>query len=116
MDFFKNITNPLTTATAVGATTRYAISIISGMVTILGVLGLLDAQQQAEVAKAVPELVTGIAGIITVLLPLYGILTKSNSDKAQAAAKLIDAELPKSSPVVIQTPSGKPDIVVPAKV
>lgn len=113
--------NPLTTATSLGVATRYAITIIGAIVTILGILGWLTAEQVKDVMQKVqdisaqlPALLAAVAGLVTLAAPIYAMLTKSSSDKAAKAAKQIDLKIPPSQDVVIQTPVDVPDIVVAA--
>jgi hypothetical protein len=113
--------NPLTTATSVGVAIRYAITIIGAMLTILSIIGWLTPEQLKDLMQKVqdisvqlPGLLTAVAGLITLCAPIYAMLTKSSSDKAAKAAKAIDLKIPLAQDVVIQTPVGQPDIVVPA--
>jgi len=106
--------NPLTTATSIGVAIRYAATIVGTVITIGGVLNWLTPQQVDELSRQVPELFAALTALLTLLIPLYAIVTKSSSDKAAEAAKEIDKQIPPSQDVVIQTPVGQPDIVVPA--
>lgn len=106
--------NPLTTATSVGVAIRYAITIAGTILAILGILGWLTPQQVDVLSTKVPELLGAIGALVAAIIPLYAALTKSSSDKAASAAKEIDKQIPANSDVVIQTPQGVPDIVVPA--
>ena len=117
----KQILSPLTTATSVGVTIRYVVTIISSVVAILSILGWLTPEQVQEIARKVeqisgqvPGLIAAIAGLIALLTPVYAILTKSSSDKAAEAAKEIDKQIPAGDDVLIMTPPGVPDIVVTA--
>lgn len=113
--------NPLTTATSVGVAIRYAITIIGAMLTILSIIGFLTPEQVKDlmqkvqdISAQVPGLLTAVAGLITLCAPIYAMLTKSSSDKAAKAAKAIDNKIPVGQEVVIQTPDGVADIIVPA--
>lgn len=110
----KSITGIFTTATAAGVTTRYWITIITAVIATIGALGFLSPEQQEALTKQVPILVTALAGLIPVVISTYAIISKSSSDKAAEAAKRIDAIVPVSAPVVIQTPPGLDNIIVPA--
>lgn len=107
------ILKPFVTSAATGVTTRYLTVIISTAITVLGLLGWLDAGQVAALKGTVPELLAAVTGLITVLVTAYAILTKSSSDKAAEVAKEVDAN--PGAPVVIKTPAGVPDIVVKDK-
>lgn len=116
---FKKLTNPLTTASSLGVALRYISTIVGSIITILAIVGWLTQEQVAElnrmieqISLQVPGLVAAISGLVPLIITLYAILTKSSSDKAAAAAKKIDAELPPSAPVIIKTPDGVPDIKV----
>lgn len=103
---------PLTTASSVGVAIRYLSTIVGSILAIVGIMGWLSADQVEELTRQVPELLAAVGALIALIVPLYATLTKSSSDKAAAAAKAIDAEVPKDAAVVIKTASGKPDIVV----
>jgi len=104
--------NPVTSATSVGVAIRYAATIAATVVTILGILNWLSPQQVAELSRQVPELFGAIAALITALIPLYAMITKSHSDKAAAVAKAVDAAIPAAQAVIIPTPDGIADIIV----
>jgi hypothetical protein len=106
--------NPLTTATSLGVAIRYIATIAVSMITILGILNLLTTQQVDDLSKSVPDLVTAITALLTVLIPLYATIFKSSSDKAASAAKEIDKKIPAGAPVEIVTPGAAPNIVIPA--
>jgi len=113
------MTNPLTTATSIGVAIRYSIAIASSILTIVSILGWLTPEQVAGIIEKVrmitaqvPELLTASAGLVAILMPVYAAVTKSNSDKAQVAANAIDKLIPASQTVIIETPPGRPDIVV----
>lgn len=93
---------------------RYAITIAGTILAILGILGWLSPQQVDALSTKVPELLGAIGALVAAIIPLYAAVTKSSSDRAASAAKEIDKQIPASAPVVIQTPQGVPDIVVPA--
>lgn len=105
---------PFTTATAAGVSVRYITTILTTVIAIVGILGWLTPEQQEALTALVPGLLAAVSGLIAVLVPIYGVLTKSSSDKAAAVAKAVDAKVPAQAPVIIKTPAGKPDIVVSA--
>ena len=107
--------SPLTTATSLGVAVRYVTTILGSIIAILGILGWLTPEQAEALTQQVPVLLAAIAALVSAVIPLYAIWTKSSSDKAAEAAKEIDKKVPASAPVVIQTPAGVPDIVVPPK-
>ncbi len=109
---FEKLLKPFTTASTTGSTTRYTIVIVSTILTILGAFNVLTPEQIKAITEKVPEAISVLTALIGLATAAYGIFTKSNSDKAQAAAKLIGAELPKHEDVVIKTPGKEPDIVV----
>jgi len=109
------ILTPLTTANSFGVATRYLTTMATTVVAMLGILGYLSDEQTEALTRSIPELLAAASAFVALVLPLYAILTKSSSDKAAEVAKMVDAEVPKQSPVVIQTPAGVPDIVVQAK-
>lgn len=106
---------PLTTATSIGVAIRYLSTIAGSILAILGVLGWLTEDQVTALAQQVPEMLAAIGALIALIVPIYATLTKSSSDKAAAAAKQIDAKLPRGDDVVIMRPGAYPDIRVPAK-
>lgn len=119
---FEKLLSPFTTATSAGVTIRYIITIISSVLTILGILGWLTpdqvqalARKVQEISEQLPGLLAAVSGLITVLVPIYAAITKSSSDKAAKVAKEVDEQIPASAPVTIKTPEGVPDIVVRAK-
>mgnify|MGYP001558858541 CR=1 FL=1 len=114
--------NPFTAPDAPGVITRYLTAGVSAGVTILGIIGLMDEQQRADVMAALPQineavkaLVTAISGLIAVGVPAYAAVTKAMSERGLATAKASDALIPKSKDVEITTPEGEPNIIVPAK-
>lgn len=106
---------PFTTATATGVSVRYITTVITTIIAIVGILGWLSPEQQEALTKQIPDLITAIAGLIAIVIPLYGIITKSSSDKAAEVAKQVDAKMPPAAPVKIATPGAAPDILVPGK-
>lgn len=72
---------PFVTSAATGVTTRYLTVIISTVITVLGLLGWLDAGQVEALKGIVPELLAAFTGLITVLVTAYAIVTKSTPDK-----------------------------------
>lgn len=111
----KKLLSPFTTATAGGVNTRYLTLIATTVLTFIGILKWLSPEQIEELKGLLPQFVEVIAAAIGLAIYIYGVFTKSSSDKAAEAAKQIDAKLPPSAPVKIETPAGQPDIVVPAK-
>lgn len=109
------MTNPLTTTTVIGVATRYAITIAGALVAGMVLMGWVDRETADAITAQLPELFGAIGAVVAVIIPIYAAVTKSNSDKASAVANEVDANIPASSPVVIKTPEGVPDIVVPAK-
>ncbi len=115
MSILSTIFKPLTTAEPVGVVSRDLIVIVGSIIAVLGALGLLTPQQVAELTKQAPALMAAIGTIMVAGMSIYRAVFKSTSDKAAAAAKQIDAKLPKDAPVKIETPGNAPDIIVPAK-
>lgn len=111
----KKILSPFTTATAGGVVTRYATIILSTALTILGLLNWLSPEQIEALRGSIPDFVEALSALVGVAVVIYGVITKSSSDKAAEAAKQIDAKLPPDAPVKIETPGPQPNIVVPAK-
>lgn len=101
-----------TTSASVGVSIRYLTAIIGSALTIIGILGWLSPEQVEALRTQVPELLSAIAALATVIVTVYATITKSSSDKAAAAAKQIDAKVPKNSQVVIKSPGSRSDIVV----
>lgn len=112
---FEKLLSPLTTATSLGVATRDLVMSVGAIITVLGVLGFLDEEQVKGLTEQVPTLLTALGAVAWAGVSIYRIVTKSSSDKAAEAGKKIDAELPAASPVVIRTPEGQSDIIVPAK-
>lgn len=105
--------NFLTTASPVGSTSRYSITVLSWIFIAVSVYQSLPAETQATLQEFVGPWGALIALIPAIATPLYGILTKSNSDKAQEVAKIIDAEVPPSTAVVgIKTAGKEPDVPI----
>ncbi|UPT53424.1 hypothetical protein [Synechococcus phage Ssp-JY39] len=101
-----------TTATATGVSLRYLTTIVGSVLTIFGILGWLSPDQVEALRVAVPEFTAAIGALVAAGIPIYAAITKSSSDKAAAAAKQIDAKVPKNSQVVIKSPGSRSDIVV----
>lgn len=104
--------SPFTTSSQLGVIIRYATTIVGGVLTVLGILGWLTPEQSEEITRAIPGVLTAIAAVITALVPLYAIITKSSSDKAAEVAKEVDKKIPVADTVRITTPGAAPDIVV----
>lgn len=111
---FDKLLTPLTTATSTGVAIRYITTIVGSIVAILGVLGWLTPEQSDALTREIPGLLGAVGGLVAVGITTYATLTKAFSNKAAEAAKAIDSQVPTSAPVVIQTPAGVPDIVIPA--
>lgn len=107
--------NIFTTAAPTGVAVRDITVIVGAVITVLGVLGLLDEEQRKTLTEQAPELMTAVGTLITIGTSIYRVVTKSHSDKAAEVAKEIDAKIPEAEPVVIKTPSHQPDIVVQPK-
>lgn len=110
----EKLLSPLTTATSLGVAVRYLTTIVGSIITILGILQFLTPEQVDALTQEVPKLLAALSALVTAIIPIYAIWTKSSSDKAAAAAKKIDAELPPSAPVEIVTPGQGPNIKVSA--
>lgn len=110
------LANPITSPTTWGVFTRYATAVIGAVLTVVGILGWLDAAQIATIKQHVPDLLAALGSVMTAAVMIYATITKSSSEKAAEAAKQIDAKLAPSEPVKIETPAGQADIIVPAKV
>jgi hypothetical protein len=87
---------------------RYLI--VSAMAAI-ATRGWLSSEQSAILTQNTDIIVSALVGLGTVAYALF----KRPSSKALDAAKAIDKQVPSSAPVVIQTPVGVPDIVIPAE-
>lgn len=111
----KSLASIFTTSAPIGVTMRYLGLILGGMLTVLGIVGWLSAEQIAELRAQIPDLTAAIGALMTAVIAIYGIIRKSHSDKAAEAAKAIDAEIPPEQPVIVKTPSGRPDIVISVK-
>lgn len=111
---FGKLLTPFTTAAGTGVAVRYLTTIIGAILAILGALGLLSPEQIEIITREVPGLLAALAGLYAAGMVVYATMTKSSSDKAAEVAKKVDAEIAPESPVVIRTPAGAPDIVVPA--
>lgn len=101
-----------TTATATGVSLRYLTTIIGSVLTIFGILGWLSAEQVDALRAAVPEFLAAVGALVAAGIPIYAAITKSSSDKAAAAAKQIDAKVPKEAKVLIKAPGQRGNIVV----
>jgi predicted sugar kinase len=89
---------------------RYAIS-NSGLLTVLIGAGFLTD----DVNTVVEQVTVITVGAMMQFGPAIYAMIKRPSPKAMEAAKIVDRDLPKDAPVVIQTPAGEPNIIVPAK-
>lgn len=107
--------NPFTSPTSVGVFTRYFTVIVTTVLTVMGVMNWLTQEQIDTILGMMPSFVEALSGFITLGITVYAVVTKARSEKADAVAKEVDEKIPVADPVVIQTPKGQPDIVVPAK-
>lgn len=103
-----------TTATKAGVSTRYLTVILGSILTILGIIGWLSAEQVEALRDAVPAFVAALGALVAAVIPIYAALTKSSSDKAAEVARQVDAQIPEADEVVIARP-GAGKIVVPPK-
>lgn len=112
---------PFTTATASGTVFRDVFIMVGAVITILGALGIVSQEQVAALRAAVtklsdPAVLAAIGILMAAGMSAYRAVFKSSSNKAADAAKAIDAKLDPEEQVVIKTPAGVPDIVVPGAV
>lgn len=109
--------NIFTTAAPIGVVTRDIALAISAIVTMLGALGTLDQDQVKTITEQAPLLMIALGGVGTSGVMIYRALTKSSSDRGAEVAKVTDAQIPPSAPVVVETPGNANNIVVepPAK-
>ena len=107
--------NPLTTTTTIGVVTRYAISIGGAVIAALVLVGWVDQETADKLTETLPELIGAIGAVAALAVPIYAAITKSNSDRASDVANAVDAEVSPQETVVVQTPAGQPDIIVPPK-
>jgi hypothetical protein len=107
--------NPLTTTTTVGVVTRYAITIIGAVVSAVAVLGWVEQATADNIMEQVNILFGAISALVAIGIPIYAALTKSNSDRASEVANEVDAKVSPQETVVVQTPAGQADIIVPPK-
>lgn len=101
-----------TTAAPTGVSLRYLGTILGSMLTLIGIMGWLSADQVAALKNEIPGFVSSLGALLTVAITVYAVITKSSSDKAADVAKKVDAQLPPDATVIVKTPSGKPDIIV----
>jgi hypothetical protein len=87
---------------------RYAISGV-------GVWLASKGFSEADVSTVVDQGAYIITGAIIAALPAIYAAFKRPSVKAMEAAKAVDQLVPKGEDVVIKTPAGVPDIVVPGQ-
>lgn len=114
--------SPLTTAAPIGVAARSLLSLVLALIMFLSVLGWLTPEQAEALNKTVndiagqlPGLLAAVSAFALAVLEAYRIISKSMSDKAAEAGKQIDAKLAPDETVVVKTPAGQSDIVVPAK-
>lgn len=106
---------PFTSPTAGGVTTRYLTVILSTIVSVLGILKYLDAEQIEFIKTSIPAFVEALSTLIAVGTAIAAAIYKSSSETAEAVAKKVDAGLPDKGEVVVKTPANEKDIVVKAK-
>lgn len=106
------LTHIFTTATSAGVTTRYLIVVISSMLTLIGAMNLLPAEQVAALKEQVPIIASALASLIGAIVIIYANLTKSHTDKAAEVAKQVDQKIPIADDVEIKTPGRQADIKV----
>lgn len=111
----KKLLSPFTSPNSVGVNVRYLTLIITTVLTLLGALNLLSEDQVEALKASVPELLAAISALIGTAVYIYGVITKSASEKADAAAKAIDSHVPADAPVRIETPKGQSDIIISAE-
>lgn len=111
----KHILTPFTTASSIGVAIRYTSTIIGAIVTILGFLGWLTPEQVEQLTQAMPELATAIGALVMAGIPVYAIITKAFSDKAAAAARVIDVERASGNVVSVKDQIGRTLAIVPPK-
>lgn len=112
---FKSLASIFTTSAPIGVTIRYLGTIIGTVLTVAGVLGLLDQSQIDALRNEIPGFVSALSALATVIVTVYAIFTKSSSDKAAEVAKQVDAKVPADQSVKITTPAGTTPIVVHPK-
>lgn len=79
--------------------------------TVLTTRGLISPEAQSILSSNIDIIVGAVGGLATVAYALW----RRPSAKALEVAKQVDAKVPADQPVLITTPPGTPDIVVPAK-
>lgn len=117
-----NWTKIFTTANSAGVVLRYLGTILGSLLAIAGILGVLTPEEIASITAKVrdisaqlPELLTAIGALMAIVIPTYAAVTKASSDKAAEVAKEVDKLVPPEQTVVIKTPVGIPDVIVPPK-
>ncbi|MBN9235080.1 MULTISPECIES: hypothetical protein [Phyllobacteriaceae] len=111
----KSIASIFTTSAPVGVALRYLGTILGTVLTVAGVLGLLDQAQIDALRNEIPGFVSALSALATAAVAIYAIFTKSSSDKAAEVAKQVDAKVPADALVIVKTPAGQQDIVVHPK-
>lgn len=99
-----------------GAATRTVLSAGGMIVFVLGVLNA-DPALIAFVKENIGPVATGVGFFVWLLSEGYRILYKTNSDKAQEAAKAVDkgiaaGTITEHTPIEIQTPAGVENLPV----
>lgn len=107
--------NIFTTAAPIGVVMRDIAVATGAIVTMVGTLGLLDADQVQTITEQAPVLMTALGGVATAGVMIYRALTKSTTDRGLEVAQKTDAEIPPSSKVEVVKPGSEPNIVVQPK-
>lgn len=102
-----------TTATEIGVAVRYATSCVGTVLAMLVFMNWLDQPTADALSQSIPAFIGALGAVIATLIPIYAMMTKAHSDKAAEAAKRIDAEVPAGDTVMIKTPAGQRDIIIP---
>ncbi len=101
MNILATILKPVTSPEKSGVATRDLIMVVSAIIAVLGVLGFLTPEQQAELTRQAPVLMAALGTVGTVGMSLYRIFAKSMSAKAEETAKVIDKTMPKEKDVAV---------------
>lgn len=104
--------NVFATATATGVAVRYISAMLGMVVAVVGLLGWIPPEQVEELRAMVPDAATAVGALLSVVVTVYAVTTKSSSDKAAVVAKTVDSEVPKSAPVIVTTPDGRTSVTV----
>lgn len=112
--------SPLTTAAPIGVAIRDAVVAVGVLLTTLGTLGLLSAEQRDAVQHWIttvsdPSVIAAVGVLLGLGMSIYRQVTKSMTDKAAEVAKEVDAKVPKDDTVTVKSPSLSTPIKVAAK-